>query len=816
MPRDRTHLPLPTWSEPLPRRVQGGGAPRAPRADRGAHGSTLVEQARSLATDLAQRRENARGVNPKLVFRLRLTSEFGSLSEEQIERYGLGVLAREPGNVVVVFPSTATLEELRRRLNEYAGLGADGYAYGELDAIESIERLTPDDRIGPRLRERPVGADELAPLDIELWHSGYREECRSWVAQLRDRVTGAGGRLTDAYIGEALCVVRVRASSQTFDELLTEDLDFIKEIERPPQPTFEMLDVIRVGADELPEVGADLPDDAVGVLVIDSGVVAHPLLGAVLGDAQVFPDRLRERIVGGAGDGDVAGGHGTAVCGIAVYGDLGECIASHSFVPGARLFSARVTDDANRYDEDELLEHQLEAAVTYFLDQYPQIHVINISLGNSDSVYREGAKQFRFAAAIDELAYRFRDREVVFVVSAGNYIPETITDEELLRSYPDYLLQDAGARLLDPATSALALTVGSLSYGAGRRTNGETEDRVDRLVAGEPGHPSPFSRTGFGIGEAIKPEVVDIGGDLRFESGQIRQRVPQWAGIPTTSNEFAAGRLFRTVAGTSFAAPRVAHLACRLFQEMPGISSNLVRALIADSARVPTSRPASLADKHEADEAILRLYGYGQPDFARARWSSDHEALLVADDVTEVDQFQLYELPSLPPEFLTAEGVGELSVSLAFDPPTRHTRADSYLGITMEVGLFRNLQPDRVAELLRAELAEERAQRGGTRRQSVSQLGNTVRVDLKPRVSRRKPGTLQRGTYRLGGANWRYNGESLVLAVTCRRKWAPVSITSQRFAVVVSISHTNASVPVYEHARQQVELRQRQRARVRG
>jgi hypothetical protein len=249
---------------------------------------------------------------------------------------------------------------------------------------------------------------------------------------------------------------------------------------------------------------------------------------------------------------------------------------------------------------------------------------------------------------------------------------------------------------------------------------------------------------------------------------------------------------------------------------MPGISSNLVRALIADSARVPSSRPADLAGKQECDDAVLRVYGYGQPAFARARWSSDHEALLVTDGVIELDQFQLFELPPLPPQFLTADGVGELSVSLAFDPPTRHTRADSYLGVAMEAGLFRNLTPDRVAELLRAELAEERAQRGSARRESLSQLGSTKRVALKPGVDRRKAGTLQRGTCRISSANWTYDGEGLVLAVTCRRKWAPVSITSQRFAVVVSIAHTNESVPVYEHVRQQIELRQRQRARVRG
>lgn len=815
MPRDREHFTLPRWSEPLPRRPQGGGGRRSSRDDRGAHGSALSQQAAALADTLERRAAGARGVDPKLIFRIRLNGTYGALSEEQIERYGLGVLAREPGNLVVVFPNDSTLLELRRRLREYSGAGEEGFTYGELDAIETIEPLGPDDRIGARLRARSVAIGELASLDVELWHPGSRDQCLRWIAQLGDRLATVGARITDSYVGTGLCVLRVRAEARGMQELLAEDLDFIKEIERPPTPTFEMLELQRAEADDLPDIGAELSSNASGVLVVDSGVVSHPLLGPVLGDAQVFPDRLR-RSSASAGDGDVAGGHGTAVCGIAVYGDLGECIATRTFIPRALLFSARVTDDANQYDEDELLEHQLEQAVTYFVERYPQIHVINVSLGNRESVYQEGSRQFRFAAAIDELAYRFRDREIVFVVSAGNYLPDNVSGEEIVQSYPRYLHQDPLGKILDPATAALALTVGSLSYGSGRRAGGLTEDRVDRLVAGERGYPSPFTRVGWGVGEAIKPELVDYGGDVRFEMGTLRERVAQWAGVPTTDRDYASGRLFRTVAGTSFAAPRISNLACRLFSEFPGSSSNLVRALLADSARVPSNRPDALSELDHADDDILKLYGYGQPSFERARWSSDHEVLLLTDGIIELDQFQLFELPSLPPGFVDADGTGEIAVTLSFDPPTRHTRADSYLGVTMEASLFRNVQPSRVAELLRDELQSEREERNGVRRDSVSDLPTSARVDLKPGVNRRKAGTLQRGVYRIGSSRWQYDGAGLVLAVTCRRKWAPESISSQRFAAVVSLSHSNDSIRIYEHIRQQIELRELQRTRVRA
>jgi hypothetical protein len=260
----------------------------------------------------------------------------------------------------------------------------------------------------------------------------------------------------------------------------------------------------------------------VGILIIDSGVMqGHPLIGPALGDAQVFPDSLRARVVGGPEDGDNAqGGHGTAVAGIAIYSDIGQCIEERTFVPSARLFSARVTDDNNCYDEEELLEHQLDEAVSYFVQEYPQVKVINISLGNGDSVTTDAQYQFRFAAAIDDIAYRYRDRQLVFVISAGNYWPD-LSGEDQLAGYPEYLLSSNDSRVIDPATSAIAVTVGGLSYGTGRPVQPHMELDTDCMVAGEVGWPSPFTRTGWGLGGAIKPEVVDFAGDQRFSRGRI-------------------------------------------------------------------------------------------------------------------------------------------------------------------------------------------------------------------------------------------------------------------------------------------------------
>jgi subtilisin family serine protease len=820
VPRDLEHLQLSAWREPLPRRPGGGGGGFARGKDeREAHGRQLVDEAAEIAEDLQARSETApAGINPKLIFKLRLHRQ-GDLTEDQLSGMGLRLLARSPDKAIVVFPDEPTLQELRRRLTEYADT-SQGHEYAYLDAIESIADLSPEDRVGIRLRNRPLVPEEIASLDIELWHSGSRDQCDAGISEIRNLLDGRGLSMTDSWVGQNLCLMRARVDEDALRELLS--VDYVKEIDRRPSPSFEMVDVHRLGTENISPT-EPIGDDLVGVLILDSGVMQrHPLIGPALGDAQVFPDSLRERIRGGAEDGDEgSGGHGTAVAGIAIYSDVGKCIETRTFRASALLFSARVTDDRNEYDENELLEHQLENAVDYFLSAYPAIKVVNLSLGDEALVYADDRYQFRLAAAIDEVAYRYRERDVVFVISSGNVRPGNLglSDEDLYTQYPKYLLDRPECRVVDPATSALAVTVGGLSYGGGRSLNRWAETGTETLIAPEQGLPSPFTRTGWGMNGAVKPDLADYAGTWRFERGRVLDGTH--AGVPTTARNFSPpdGALFRTVCGTSFAAPRVANLAASLFREFPDASSNLIRALMADSARIPDVRPESLSRQKPWDEDILRLYGHGQPDFERARWSAGNAVLLLAEDTIEVDQFRLFTVPQLPPEFLAAAGgAAHISVTLAYDPPTRHTRADYYLGITMGFDLFRNATPEAVADAIRAWAKEEKEIAGKdlpNKRALRSGSGLPTDIDLKPGTRRRSKGTLQRGSCNITGHSWQYNGQPLVLAVMCQgNRWLPADIADQRFAVIVSLRHDNTNVDIYARLQQQARVFQRVRIQV--
>ena len=246
--------------------------------------------------------------------------------------------------------------------------------------------------------------------------------------------------MTDRWVGTSICVCRARLTEPVLRELL--DMSEVKEVDRPARPAFEHFELFQADVGTM-DIALQPRDDLVGVVVLDSGVASqHPLIAPALGDAQVFPDTLGRRVLDGPQDGTVEG-HGTGVCGVAAYGDLLTAFHERRLVPTAQVFSGRVTDDNNEYDEDILLETQLERAVEYFLTNYPRARIVNISLGDRNKVYADGY-QTRFAAAIDDVAYRYAAREILIVVSTGNTQTNAqLTAEQVRALYPLSLLTPA-------------------------------------------------------------------------------------------------------------------------------------------------------------------------------------------------------------------------------------------------------------------------------------------------------------------------------------------------------------------------------------
>lgn len=823
------HLKLPRINIELPRRKLGGGGGNK-RTNITEHSKHLLGQI-SILTEPFEEKTNPFRFDPKLIFKLKM-AEQGYISDDLVTLTGLNCLAREPNKAIVVFSSDNQLTEFKKRLENYSQI-KDGPKYEYLGAIDDVVPLEREDRIGRLLELKPVESDELAPLDLELWHTGDRQEMRKYldgITEILEYLSSdtAPMRMSDRYIGEYLCIARIKVTHEVLELLL--EVEIVKEIDRPPQPAFESNADYNLPIVSFPEVVSP-PEDNCGILVIDSGVQrGHPLIAPVLGETEVFPDANRQFIKGGPDD---VNGHGTNVAGIAIYGDVENCIKQRSFDPTAWLFSARVTNEKNEYDKDLLVENQLDRAIRAFVDQYPNCKVINISLGNADQIYIEGLKQFRLAAKIDEIAYQYQHKNIVFVISAGNTYHEELKYEQLLKDYPNYLL-NKNARIIDPATSAIALTVGSLSFGRGSITTNTSDVRL-QPIAKLPGYPSYFTRTGFGVDGMIKPDVVDFGGDLVLDLSyrenlglpKVSELEHTVAGVSvlTLSKDYNSS-LFQFCSGTSFAAPRVANLAAQLFTKYPDASSNLIRALIVNSAVLPKEIPPELkcksgqpqGEKTNTIENQLAIYGYGQAELQRAMYSAENYVVLSEDNISiKVGSFHIYEIPQLPSDFLKKKGTRILSITLAFDPPTRPTRGDSYLGVTMEFDLFKGIDREIVRNAYetatKTSLSDESPD--NTKTKLKKKHGAGIEVKLSPSSNVRKKGTIQRGQVEIFPQSTKYDQGNMTLIVSCNRKWAkPEEIKIQRYALVACISHSDPTVDLYNRMKIQIEQRERIRGRV--
>jgi len=177
----------------------------------------------------------------------------------------------------------------------------------------------------------------------------------------------------------------------------------------------------------------------------------------------------------------------------------------------------------------------------------------------------------------------------------------------------------------------------------------------------------------------------------------------------------------------------------------------------------------------------------------------------------------VYEIPPLPDEYLKITGDRTLSVTLAFDPPTRPTRGDSYLGVVMEFDLFKNLDKEDIVSVFIKKVKKETLTEEFTqisKDELKKKYGSGVCVDLFPGANLRKKGSLQRGQISISSKAVGYTEKPLYLVVTCSRKWAKQGeIDMQRYALVVSINHSNPEVDLYNKLRLRTQIAQRIRIR---
>jgi hypothetical protein len=762
------HLPL-RREEPQNRRRARGGRGRSPPDDPAAHGRRLAEElAKATAT------MNGAAFDDRALLKLRVASGVDASDFEAIP--GVEVVSQEGKEVVLLFAAEEGLLEFRGRLDVLARAGHPT-RQDLLFAIQGFDRWTRENRLGRVLRRE--GTPPVSPflVDAELWPLERSGDRKRMIETFDAWCKSNEIEIIDTLDLRTVVLRRLRVTPVQLEQLL--DHRDLRCVDLPPSYQIDV-QIARTPIAEIPIVPAPAAD-APGVVCLDSGLAAgHPLLASAVGDAQSF--------LPGQGPDD-ENGHGTLVAGLALYGDVDAAAEQRSFIPVLRVFSGRIIN-ADAEPPTKFVEKALVEAVEYFVTQY-RCRVFNLSFGDRRRTYAGGHVD-SLAAVVDELA---REHGVLIVVSAGNFVGEPAVPQDWRAEYPTYL-KDPQARIIDPAPALNALTVGSLArYDLDRSGARYPLDPAYQSLA-RPDEPSPFTRCGPGPNGAIKPELVEYGGNWAIDvrTNHIPDRND--LGELSTNARFVEQGLFARECGTSFAAPKVAHLAARLLIDYPNASASLLRALLLLHAEHPEAATQLL----EAEDDRFSVLGYGRPRGIPSGECSENCVTLYAEDSVGEDAYHFYEIP-LPEDFVGPPAMRprRIRVALAHTPMVRRTRID----YRMSAMAFRTVRcatlDEVVATFRRAPLTEQPG--------AIPETGA-----FSPGAQKRDRGTAQAAVWkieRLARANW--DGKRLFVVVSRRvPTWAAGLYPTEPYALAVALEDRS------EHpVRLYTQLRLRLGARVR-
>lgn len=817
---------------------QNRNPPRIPERNRTLHGEKLRAQIETSLDSIVSRR-NDRGIESENLVVLELMSDALSqeLLEHMVRKFDMYLVEETDipnSNNSKLLVQFENVEAIRAFNNERAlwesNIEDDAVLTSAkrrdiFSCIENIRCLTKEDRIGTRLKEyfdnSLLMPDELFVVNIDIWFNGDT----TTICEVENQIRKVLGTRESKLLGDllqipSLLLGRALVNEFTLNALL--DLDVIATVELPigkvSSEPYELLQ-----RDYNPLIENYLNDDAPLATVLDSGIfAANPLLEDVVVAEEEFDTTENSTTDNN--------GHGTGVAGIVVYGDLDKCLRENSFRPLVRVCNGKIMHDENNtpcFPKDKRPEQIVKEAIEFFYNEY-HCRIFNLSAGDADNVY-SGGRQFAWAEMLDQLS---RELDIVIIISAGN------VSYPLLREFDsrDCLMEQARDqlfypehRIIDPATAALGITVGSITR---FEEPIAIPNRFTRISAGKKDYLSVFTRIGKGVNRSIKPELVDYGGNYavsqkvrgssKWEKNDMRLLEPTL----NNGNE----RIFRGYCGTSFSAPHVTHIAARIeralekqLKKKP--SANLIRAILINSARC--SKEMVEWGENSNDELYcggtnpkqdrrLRLYGFGKTDDSLL-YSDFNRVTLFSEDKLPLRSFHLYKIP-VPKDFLKIRADKTISISLAYNPETRLSRKD-YLANNIWFEVFRKIDEETLL------LYKAKKEKGTDSEDDLSRFPDKYKAQFSPGWKEINKGTLQQRIWQKGekgGSDllWDDNDPFIYVLVTGKEKfkYADQEIP-QDYALAITFSYEcQDDIQLYTKLKTTAKIRTRQveRERARG
>jgi Subtilase family len=734
---------------------------------------------------------------------------------------------------------------------------------------EIPKKPEPPERRGDDTDAQRAARDSKYQAKLAAWSKKRDQVYMAW-DELKDQRTSQVGKLIKGYEGEVLKIyeeaqaadslsdsfsMRVRLSGRALKDFV-QNYPFLFELVEPDDIALPQHEA---GLGEMERAQLELapPDEnAPAVGVIDSGIQEkHLWLSHAVDQASSF-----SLLPGDSSVADMVGpsGHGTRVAGAVLFGETIPRKGQHKLP--CWIQNARVLDAGCNMPERLFPALATRSAILRLRGGSRSTRLFNQSV-NASSPCRL-IHMSAWAAEIDALSSQ---HDVLVIQTAGNIpraeaAPKTGIAQHLAvgRLYPDYL-GEPSSRVANPAQSLQALTVGSVGYEA-FHAGGWQSFVVQR------GGPSSFSRSGPGIWGVIKPEVVEFGGDFVYSiGGSVRIGTPALAGVcfpELIRSTLSSGpAIDRDTVGTSFAAPKVTHIAAHLASVLPDEPSLLYRALIVQSARWPTWALALLEDyrrekkknqnlrdkvaaaKRRAKKkgavvppqsiddaleqslaaqvrAVMSRIGFGIPDRERATRNSAHRTTLITSGVQSLQAGYCDILQVPVPAAVRAAGNDfdvHVEVTLSYAAEPRRTRRTPKRYLSVWLDWITNRRGESMGDF------EVRAIKESDQTQSIVGAGGEDANNEKTK-SRNDDGI----TWTLGAQDGhgsirdfaRGNGtvqkdwailklhqlpETFCIAVRGHKGWSKDPDAEARYALAVSFEVPGQEVEVYEEVRVALE-----------
>ncbi len=626
---DLPHLRIvePPRSHPYTYRGGGGGGEfsRPPR-DRFAHAEKLRNDLR--AVEAAARQRGLRQDDPLLMTYEMHPGTLEIVKSLERQRSGIILLNVIPGDdrlrATVRVPSgktrifKAVIDRYETQVDERSGRPRNQDLVDNIDAV----RLATEQDLWTDTAAFPP-PDLVIWWEVWLYHEG--NDVRATHAAFREAAEAFGLRVKPRFITFPDRVVLLVGGSYRQWASSPRLFLSVAELRRAKEVATEYVDLTPRSQSDIitGAVGRLIPPsfEAPCVCLLDTGVDRnHPLIEPALAesDAQALDPTW------GSQD-DHPQRHGTAMAGIALYGNLGDIFRSDDPIELQHRLESMKILSVHDHNDPELYGSLTQEAVARVESVSPQRNRAACLTVTADA--RDGHLPSSWSAAIDQLIAggEVTGSPKLLCVAAGN-----LRDQITAPGYEYPMIRSKDCGIEDPGQSWNALTIGAMTD----LVMIQHEDFAGHQPIATAGDLAPTSRTSLAWdqndrqGWPLKPDVVMEGGNWAMGPDDSKD-TPEDLGILTTAVH-PSGRLLTVTRDTSPATAAAARMAARIWSRYPQLWPETVRGLTVHSARWTNAMLRRFpGSSRSVVQERLRCYGYGVPDLSRAAYSAENVATLL-------------------------------------------------------------------------------------------------------------------------------------------------------------------------------------------